>query len=387
MIQKDRLISQFKKMVKIDSETYAEREIADYLTEELKQLGFEVREDDAGVRLKETVPAYGNQTPAGNLYGFLRGNAKGEPLLFSAHMDTVKPGRGKQVREQADGSLTSAGDTVLGADDLSGIAAILEAVRVIKEKGLPHPDLEVLFPVAEETYGQGSRLFDYSQIKSKQAYVFDLSGEVGVAAVAAPTILSFEIGIKGKSAHAGFCPQLGVNAIALAAQAISRLKQGWTDPDTTVNIGTIQGGTQSNIVSEECILKGEIRSLKDRKAGEEWEKLKEIFEQTASGFGGSLECHVEKQIEAYEIKEREETVRRFVQVCQGLGLKGSTAITLGGSDNNHFVSNGIRGIVVACGMNEVHTAKEFTTAAELENSALLALGLMTAVNQVEMKSS
>lgn len=376
MIHRSRLVSQFKKMVEFDSETYQEREIADYLTGELKQLGFEVWEDDAGYRLKEKLPEYGAAAPTGNLYGFLKGTSNSSPILLSAHMDTVKPGIGKRAVEDEQGMITSEGNTVLGADDLSGIAAILEAVRVIRENNLPHPDIEVLFPVAEENYGKGSQLIDYSKIKSKQAYVFDLSGEIGLAATAAPTLLSFKIEVKGKTAHAGFCPQLGINAIEITANAISKLKQGWVDEDTTVNMGKISGGKQTNIVSDECVVWGEIRSLKDHKAMEEWNKLKETFERTAASYGGSLEIVFEKQIEAYEIGDGEEVVERFKRVCRSLGLKGTTQYTLGGSDNNHFVRNGIRGIVVACGMNEVHTPKEFTTAEELEKSALLALGLI-----------
>ncbi|GLC80533.1 M20/M25/M40 family metallo-hydrolase [Lacrimispora brassicae] len=380
MIHRSRLVSQFKKMVEFDSETYQEREIADYLTGELKQLGFEVWEDDAGYRLKEKLPEYGTAAPTGNLYGFLKGTLNSAPILLSAHMDTVKPGKAKKAVEDEQGRITSEGDTVLGADDLSGIAAILEAVRVVKENNLPHPDIEVLFPVAEENYGKGSQLIDYSKIKSKQAYVFDLSGEIGLAATAAPTLLSFKIKVKGKNAHAGFCPQLGINAIEITAHAISQLKQGWVDEDTTVNIGTISGGKQTNIVSDECVVLGEIRSLKDHRALEEWEKLNAVFEHMAAEFGGSLEIAVEKQIEAYEIGGSEEVVERFKQVCLSLGLKGTTQYTLGGSDNNHFVRNGIRGMVVACGMNEVHTPNEFTTVDELEKSALLALGLITHKN-------
>lgn len=377
MINKNRLVSQFKTMVEFDSETYHEREIADYLTQELKKLGFEVLEDNAGVILKEQTAEYGSQIPAGNLYGFLKGNMEGEPVLFSAHMDTVRPGIAKRAVEGKDGVITSEGDTVLGADDLSGIAAILEAVRAIKEMDMPHPDIEVLFPVAEEKYGKGSQLADYSRIQARQAYVFDLSGEIGNAALAAPTLLSFQINVIGKKSHAGFCPQLGVNAIEIAAAAISSIKQGWTDEETTVNIGKISGGVQGNIVSDECTLIGEIRSLRDSRAMEEWDKIKMVFEEAAVCRGGSVELLYEKQIEAYEIKEEEEVVRRFKKVCDAMGIKAVTHKTLGGSDNNHFVHNGIRGIVVACGMNEVHTTSEYTTTDQLEKSALLALGLMT----------
>jgi tripeptide aminopeptidase len=377
MINTKRLVSQFNTMVEFDSETYHERDLADYLTGELKELGFEIWEDDAGMQLKERITGYGSQAPTGNLYGLLKGNTEAPSVLLSAHMDTVRPGIGKRAVQDENGVITSEGDTILGADDLSGIAAILEAVRVIKEENIPHPDIEVLFPVAEENYGKGSQLIDYSKIQSKLAYVFDLSGEIGLAATAAPTLISFEIRIQGKNAHAGFCPELGINAIEIGAHAISQLKQGWVDEVTTVNIGKISGGKQTNIVPDECIVLGEIRSLKDDQAIKELNKLKEIFEQTAASYEGSIEFLYEKQIEAYEIGEEEEVVRRFRKASEGLGFNTVTQYTLGGSDNNHFVRNGIRGIVVACGMNEVHTTKEYTTVDQLEKSASLALSLIT----------
>lgn len=109
---------------------------------------------------------------------------------------------------------------------------------------------------------------------------------------------------------------------------------------------------------------------------EEWNQVKTIFESTSADFHGGLEIVFEKQIEAYEISHEEDVVKRFKSACAFLGLKDSTQYTLGGSDNNHFVRNGIRGIVVACGMNEVHTTKEFTTAEDLEKSAMLALRLI-----------
>lgn len=377
MINTKRLVSQFNTMVEFDSETYHERDLADYLTGELKALGFEIWEDDAGMQLKERITGYGSQAPTGNLYGLLRGNTEAPSVLLSAHMDTVRPGIGKRAVQDENGVITSEGDTILGADDLSGIAAILEAVRVIKEENIPHPDIEVLFPVAEENYGKGSQLIDYSKIQSKLAYVFDLSGEIGLAATAAPTLISFEIRIQGKNAHAGFCPELGINAIEIGAHAISQLKQGWVDDVTTVNTGKISGGKQTNIVPDECIVLGEIRSLKDEQAIKELNKLREIFEQTAASYEGSIEFLYEKQIEAYEISEEEEVVRRFRKASEGLGFNTVTQYTLGGSDNNHFVRNGIRGIVVACGMNEVHTTKEYTTVDQLEKSASLALSLIT----------
>ena len=136
---------------------------------------------------------------AGNLYGFLPGDESLEPLLFCAHMDTVEPANGKIAIFHEDGLITSNGETILGSDALSGVSAIIEAIKTIKEENINHRPIEILFCVAEEIYGLGSKLFDYSMVKSKESYTLDLAGEVGSAAYKAPSLLTFDIIIKGKS--------------------------------------------------------------------------------------------------------------------------------------------------------------------------------------------
>lgn len=229
-IQRDRLIRDFLALTAIDSESFHEQEFAYELRKMLEELGVSVWSDKTG-----------------NLYGSLKGKLDAPTLLFSAHMDTVKPGIGKKVIVHEDGKITSDGSTVLGADDVAGIVEILEAIRVLKEEASGHRDIELLFPVAEEVYIQGSRLADFSCLQAKEAYVLDLSAPIGTASVQEPTLISFCIRINGRAAHAGFMPEEGINAIAAAAEAVSQIKQGRIENDTTVNIGEICGGTGTNI--------------------------------------------------------------------------------------------------------------------------------------------
>ena len=191
-----RLIKKFVDLTAIDSMSLQERKMADTLKSELEALGFDVTEDKAAGILGAA---------AGNLYGYLKGNMEGSrPVLFSAHMDTVGPGYGKKARiDRENGIIASSGDTVLGADDVSGIVEILEGVRLATEDPKGHGDIEVLFTVGEEIYGKGAWVFDYDRLVSEECYVVDMSGPVGTAVLRAPTIISFEAVIKGKAAHAG----------------------------------------------------------------------------------------------------------------------------------------------------------------------------------------
>lgn len=368
MVNKDRLVKEFCKLVSIDSLSFKERNMADYLKKELIKLGFSVLEDSAN-------EIYHGE--AGNVYGYLEGEIPGPPILFSSHMDTVVPGNNKKAIVHEDGRITSDGTTILGADDLSGVVAILEGIKVLKENNIPHRAIEILFPIAEEVYLKGSEVFGYSIVKAKEAYVLDLSGPVGLAATKAPTLVSFTAKFRGLAAHAGFAPEEGIHAIQMAALAITKIKQGRIDKETTVNVGRIEGGLARNIVPDTCILLGEVRSLVHEKALSIADEIKATFEKVAEEYNGQLDFDTTFGCISYEVKKEENVVLSFVKACKELGIKYEFTETFGGSDNNNFMLHGIKGIVLACGMNEVHSTNEYTTIDELTNITNIVMKLMT----------
>ena len=320
MAWKQNIIEDFKQLVSFDSISFHERNTADWLLARLKSMGFSVEEDQAGAY-------YGGDT--GNIFAVLDGELEGDPVIFCAHMDVVEPGSGKKSVLEKDGTIHSAGDTVLGADDISGILEILYGVQLVLDSGKPHKKIEILFTIGEELYVKGSDVFDYSKVTAKQAYVLDLSGAVGTAARRAPSIISVRVEIKGKAAHAGFEPENGIHAIFAAANAVSRLCMGHVDEETTFNIGTIQGGTATNIVPDCCVLT------------------------------------------AYETPLESKSVTDFQKACEILGFSGELTGTFGGSDNNSFAKNGIEGLVLSNGMYNAHSTREYTTVDDLYKGAEL----------------
>lgn len=365
----NRLWETFHALTAIDSPSYKERQFCDAMKTRLAALDVEYYEDEVGQQIG------GN---SGNLYGYIPGSAGTDspPVLFSAHMDTVEPSGGKNAVLQDNGNIVSKGDTILGADDVAGIAIILEAVTRIKEQGLPHRPIELLFPVAEEKYVLGSELAEYDRLHAKEAYTLDLTGEIGEAANAAPTVLSFTITIKGKAAHAGFAPSEGINAILIASKAVAQLPQGEPKQGLTFNIGTISGGEADNIVSEFCTISGEIRSLSHDKVLKYWEHVTSLFEKEAENAGASVEISHEIQITAYEIPLTAPVVRRFQEACADLDIPCNIHSTLGGSDNNNFTLHGISGLVMACSMHDVHSTREWSRLEELESCTQLVMKLM-----------
>ena len=367
-LNEKRLVNEFCKLVSIDSPSFHERKMADTLKGYLEELGFEVHEDNAGEIYK---------SECGNLYGYLEGTMEGEPLLFAAHMDTVDPAIGKKAVLKEDGRIESDGTTVLGADDISGIAAILEAIRSLKENNIPHRGIEVLFTIAEEPYLRGSKVFDYAKIKSKDAYVLDLSGPIGGAAHIAPSIIKLVIDIKGKASHAGFAPEKGLSAIVLASKVISKLKLGHIDEETTANIGIISGGLATNIVPESCKIQGEVRSTNHEKALEQAENIKNIFRESIKELGGNCEVDIIIGQYAYAVEENHKVIKRYEKVCKDLNIPFALNQTFGGSDNNNFFHNGITGIVIACAMNQVHSCNEYTSVQDLMKITNIVQNLMT----------
>ena len=360
-----RLVDNFLRYVQIDSESYNELEMAKAVMEELKELGFEVYTDDCGKN-------FGSN--AGNVYGTLKGDESKETILFSAHMDTVKPGNGVKPII-TDGVIHTDGTTVLGGDDKSGIAAILEAVRTIKEEGINHPTIEVVFTVCEEVGLLGSRNLDYSRITAKKAAVLDSSGDAGTILNAAPGQIKIDGYFVGKSAHAGIAPETGISAIQIAAEAVSNMKLLRIDEETTANVGTLCAEYATNIVPEKVRFIAEARSRCDEKLAAQKAHMVKCITDACEKFGGKWEGEVRDSYYAYHLADDDAWLNEIAAACERINLPVNIKGSGGGSDANNMNRNGIRSVVLGTGMSKVHSVNEEITIANLENTTKLVLEL------------
>lgn len=348
MINHTRLLSTFMGLCATDSEPTRERLMADRLTEQLTSLGFTVSEDDTGQKIGGS---------AGNMYARLEGTAPGEALLFSCHMDRVVPGVNVRPRLEGD-YIVSDGTTVLGADDASGLAALLEGITVLKETGTAHPTIELVLTVAEELSLVGSKHFDTAQVSSRIGFVLDAGGDVGEIVLQAPEHMKFTAVFHGRSAHAGFAPEYGISAIQIAASAINRMALLRIDAETTANLGSISATGPTNIVQDRCELQGEVRSLTPRKVQSHMAALSVIMQTAASEYGGIVTIEAETSYQAYQLREDSEPVRRAALAATAVGVPVSYKATGGGSDANYFNSRGLPTVVLSCGYERVHTTAE-----------------------------
>ena len=360
-----RLIDTFLKYVQIDSESGNELAMAKAVMADLAEIGCEVYMDSCGEK-------FGSN--AGNVYATLKGDEDREPILFSAHMDTVKPGIGvKPVIK--DGVIYSDGTTVLGGDDKSGIAAVIEALRTIKEEKLSHPTIEIVFSVCEEVGLLGSANLDYSRITAKKAAVLDSSGDAGKIITSAPGQVKIDGYFIGKSAHAGIAPESGISAIQIAAEAVSKMKLLRIDKETTANIGTLSCEGATNIVAERVHFVAEARSLDREKLAAQTLHMKQCIDNACKKFGGKFEGKVMELYQPYSKADDDSFVQQVVAACEAVGLKAEIASTGGGSDANNMNQNGISAVVLGTGMANVHTVNEYITIKNLEDTARLCIQL------------
>ena len=366
MINEERLVERFLEYVQIDSPTKEELEFAKHIKAELEKLGLEVYMDDAG----ESVGSN-----AGNVVGRYKGNPNGTPILFSCHMDTVSPGRGIKPQIK-DGVIYSDGTTILGADDKAGIAAVVEAIEVIKEKDIDHGDIEVVFSIFEEGGLYGAKNLDYSKINAKKAFVLDSSGQPGTIIYKGPAQNKLDIKFIGKEAHAGVAPESGISAIVMAAEAISNMNLLRVDKETTANIGIIHGGAATNIVTKEVILEGEARSLDNNKLKVQTDHMVHCCNEAAKKYKGEVEINVENVYDAFEVSVDHELVKDVEAASETLGLPTITIASGGGSDTNIFNSKGIAAINLAIGEMAPHTLEEHIYIKDLVNSSKLVLELI-----------
>lgn len=366
LVNRERILNEFLELVRIASPSLAEREIAEVLKVKLNAIGLKVVEDNAGHSIG------GN---CGNLIATLPSTMPQAPvLMLSAHMDNVEPCHGVNPIV-SDGIIRSSGNTVLGGDDKAGLASILEALRFVKEKNIPHGEIQVVFSIAEEG-GSGAKHIDRSLIHANLGYVFDSSGSPGKIINKAPGENSLVFKVFGRSAHAGIEPEKGLNAVILAAKALSQIPDGRINEITTANIGKINGGLATNIVPETVEIHGEARSHNLTELQAISGKIKVIFERTVDEQGGKSQVTVQNVYNPYELTMDMPVISIAQAAMRKLGCEPVIKATGGGSDANYFNSYGIPCAVLGIGTQKIHTTEEYIKVEDLYKTAELAIELI-----------
>ena len=363
------VLSLFLELAVLPSPSGEERAVADRVLDYLHALGLDVDEDDAGSRIGSSM---------GNIFCRLApsNGGDGTPVFFCAHLDTVPPEAAIEPVVGEDEVVRNAAGTILGADNKSAVAAMLEAAARLVEKGQAHAGLELLFTPMEEVGLRGAAAFDEQRLDARVGYVYDHAGPVGEVILGAPHQRKLDIQFHGRAAHAGMYPEEGRSAIAAAARAIADLRLGRLDGETTANVGEIEGGTARNVVPEHCRVLAEARSHDERKLAD---VVQEMLETVT--FAATLaECEVETQVEGsargYRFRRDDVPVRIAASALERSGREPSYIFSGGGADANVFNERGLQCVNLANGMTDIHTPDERIAVADLEAMVDVTLALV-----------
>lgn len=374
-INEKRLLDTFLQLVRIDSESYHEGALYRWLCPELKKRGCSVVTDKAGKKIGSDAP--------GNIIATLKGTAGEKPFLLSAHMDTVCPGRNVKPSIQ-NGRVVTDGTTVLGGDDKSGIAVILEILSVLKEQKIKHRPLQVIFTLNEENGMGGAKNLDYSKIKGREGLILD-NESVCELLVQGPAVCDFIVQIQGVASHAGVAPEKGISALEVAAQALARMQLGRVDEETVCNFGVVQGGEITNVVMPQLYLKGEVRSLNVKKLQKQIKHMKDCFAQAAKGFvrkanGKTLrpKITIETPLRygALNVPKKAPLVQYVLKAAQKHGVAMKALASGGGCDANVTCQHGLLMPNIGLGVQNCHTVEEYLDLKEFYKAADIVLDVV-----------
>lgn len=349
----------------IKSPSGYEKEIVEKVALLLEEMGLKVDVDDTGRE-------FGSNS--GNIIAFMKGNAgdSRQPIFLGAHLDTVRVD-GEIVPVIDNGIIRNKYEYILGGDDKVAVAAIIEALRAIRENSIETGDIYIIFSISEEIGIVGAKHADMDKIKAEYGFVFDADGDVGTIYNQAPYQDSIDAVFKGKAAHAGIEPEKGINSIKAAAMAVANMKSGRIDKETTCNIGKISGGQARNIVPEKTKVMLEARSLVREKLNRVTDGMINALKQAAEKCGAGLEYDLYTEYEGFKIDEDEVPVRAAAAAIKKLGLKPEIKPSGGGSDINVYNAKGKRAVNLSAGMEDVHTADEYLKEDQLHMLARLVL--------------
>jgi tripeptide aminopeptidase len=354
-LERSRLEDTFVALCEIESPSGSEAEAAGYVRSALEALGLTVDED---------ATATETGADCGNLYVHVPGPEGARTVMLCAHVDTVPLADRVEV-ELVDGTFRNRREAILGADNKAAVAVLLEIARDCVAAP-PPVGVEFVFTTCEEIGLRGAHAFEVGRLGAEFGYAFDHASPIGELILAAPTYYRVVGEFLGRAAHSGIRPEDGRNAIAAAAQAISAMKLGRIDEETTANVGVIEGGTATNVVAERCRVEAEVRSLDDGKASEGMREMVDTLTWAASATETDVDVTVEEQFRAYRIPPADPVVTVAEAALRDCVVEPVHKVTGGGSDANAFAAKGFRCLNIANGTEANHTPHERVSSWALE---------------------
>jgi tripeptide aminopeptidase len=358
----DRLINIFCELASIEGLSGSEKEVGGYIKSFLEKLCLNPQEDNS---------LYQTKSNSGNIICKING---GGNFLLSSHMDTARSTK-LLIPVFAEDRIISGGDTVLGVDNRAGIAILLLLAEKIVNENIPVKGFTLAFATCEETTLGGSKYMEIDK-EIKRAFVFDSQFHPGKFINSSYGAAGFKIEIIGKASHSGLSPEKGINAFEIMMQALEGQTYGRIQPELTFNIGKIIGGSATNVVPENIILEGEVRSVNLKNVETKIDELKFLFEKAACKLGGRVNFNWSWDFTPFIVLPKSETYCMISDAIAKVGLTAEAVISAAGSDANSYNNRGIESVNIGIGAQNPHSNEEYILYKDFKNAFNIALELV-----------
>lgn len=346
---KERLQKTFLELIKIDEIYNQENEIINYVKSWFESLGIIIIQD----QFRNVI---------------VRFPGKGEPLLLNTHLDTPENVPNLDFTIKGD-IIRSKGRSILGADPKAGLAILLELAKYLKDNKIVTRPIEFVFTRGEEAGLHGAINLDYSLVSAKMGLVLDEDGPVNNIVIKAPAFYRLDCKIIGKTVHPRDWRE-GINALTVAAKAISKLKQGETAKGVTFNIGIFNAGTARNSVVGEAVFKAEFRSFNSKKLMKVSSRVEKLLISTAEKYGAGIEIDGALEFESFSVKTKSPLFKHLNSTFKKFKKQGNYYETFGGSDANILNSHGVNCVAIGSGYYLAHQYSEYVNLKEMEEILL-----------------
>ena len=350
-----RLFERFFRYARCGSESRNERQFALLIEQELDAMGISHKRQDLSKYF------YSN---GWNIYARLPGDPSSESILFVLHLDTVAPGDGIEPVIE-DGVIRSSGSTILGADGKAGIAIVMEALERLREEGILHRSVELLFTICQEVDLSGAKYAKVDDIESQQAILLDHTTFAEIVCES-PEKLIVTYEITGRKSHAAMNHEGGINALKAAVEIVHAMPLGYVDPDSIINVGDFVSLSPTNVVPDHARFDLEIRSFDPKRLRTYARTIEEQAAQICEKYGASYGITVVSQTEHVLTEENTALVRQMLQSMEDVGVTGKLGRTFGQSDSVRLQPKGINCINIGVGSQNLHSTQESIACQDME---------------------
>jgi tripeptide aminopeptidase len=269
------------------------------------------------------------------------------------------------------GVITASGLTLLGADDKSGVAAIMEAALFfLQNPAVKHGDIKILFTPDEEV-GQGTAKVDMQKLSAQFGYTLD-GGEAGSLEDETFSADGVTITINGVIVHPGYAKNKLVNALKVAGAILDALPKNEWSPETTDKREGFVHPTAVNGIAETATLQFIVRDFTTEGLAAHHNRLKAIAETVLVKYPGAAMEY--KAVEQY--RNMKEVLNNYPHVAtyaeeaiQRAGLTVKKESIRGGTDGSRFSYMGMPCPNIFTGMQNIHSKLEWVGTKDMAKAA------------------